>query len=166
MHDSTVKGLDIKEGLNGSKLRILIVHTRWNNVVVDSLVDGAITTLLKNSVKKENIVVHNVPGAYELPFATQSLLSAAANTQTPFHACISIGVLIKGSTMHFEYIADAVSHGLMRVGLDLKIPVIFGVLTCLNDKQALQRAGKGEDSHNHGIDWGTTAIEMALLKHQ
>ena len=68
--------------------------------------------------------------------------------------------------MHFEYIAEATAHGLMNVGLQTGIPVIFGVLTCLNDEQALVRAGipvPGHQSHNHGIDWATTAIEMALL---
>ena len=76
----------------------------------------------------------------------------------PFDAIIAVGVLIKGETMHFEYIADAVSHGLMRVQLDTGIPVIFGVLTVLNDEQAKARAGIG--GHNHGEDWGLAAVEM------
>jgi 6,7-dimethyl-8-ribityllumazine synthase len=64
-----------------------------------------------------------------------------------------------------RYIADATSHGLMRVGLDTGVPVIFGVLTCLTEEQALERAGRGESphAHNHGEDWGTTAVEMACL---
>jgi len=82
----------------------------------------------------------------------------------PFDAVIAIGVLIKGSTMHFEYICDAVSHGLMRVQLDTGVPVIFGVLTVLNDDQALDRAGIGRGQngkgHNHGEDWGLAAVEM------
>ncbi|KAF7986520.1 hypothetical protein HWV62_26220 [Athelia sp. TMB] len=81
----------------------------------------------------------------------------------PFDAVIAIGVLIKGSTMHFEYICDSVSHALMRVSLDTGVPVIFGVLTALTDDQALVRAGlgKGEDKgHNHGEDWGLAAVEM------
>ena len=82
----------------------------------------------------------------------------------PFDAVIAIGVLIKGSTMHFEYICDAVSQGLMRVQLDTGVPVIFGVLTALNDDQALERAGLGRGpngkGHNHGEDWGLAAVEM------
>lgn len=81
----------------------------------------------------------------------------------PFDAVIAVGVLIKGSTMHFEYICDAVSHGLMKVQLDSGIPVIFGVLTALTDDQALDRAGlgRGDDiGHNHGEDWGLAAVEM------
>lgn len=82
----------------------------------------------------------------------------------PFDAVIAIGVLIKGSTMHFEYICEAVTHGLMRVQLDSGVPVVFGVLTALNDDQALDRAGLGRGQngkgHNHGEDWGLAAVEM------
>ena len=68
--------------------------------------------------------------------------------------------------MHFEYICEAVSQGIMRVGLDSGVPVIFGVLTCLNEEQALSRAGMDSagKGHNHGLDWGSGAVEMALLK--
>jgi len=82
----------------------------------------------------------------------------------PFNAIIAIGVLLKGSTMHFEYIADAVSHGLMKVQLDTGTPVVFGVLTCLTDDQALERAGAGRGAskgHNHGEDWAMAAIELS-----
>lgn len=82
----------------------------------------------------------------------------------PFDAVIAIGVLIKGSTMHFEYICEAVTTGLMRVQLDSGVPVIFGVLTALTDDQALDRAGLGRGAngkgHNHGEDWGLAAVEM------
>ncbi|KAH7914010.1 6,7-dimethyl-8-ribityllumazine synthase [Hygrophoropsis aurantiaca] len=81
----------------------------------------------------------------------------------PFDAVIAIGVLIKGSTMHFEYICDSVSHALMKLQVDTGVPVIFGVLTALTDDQALERAGLGRGSdkgHNHGEDWGLAAVEM------
>lgn len=66
--------------------------------------------------------------------------------------------------MHFEYIADAVSHGLMRAQLDLQVPVIFGVLTVLNDEQAKARAGLLSGSHNHGEDWGLAAVELGVKR--
>ncbi|KAJ1950916.1 lumazine synthase [Linderina macrospora] len=181
--------------LDGSSLKILIVHTRWNAEIVNPLVDGTKSSLAKYGVKSENIIIRDVPGAYELPGAAMKLIRQSQqestnlvsnivddllSTQTlsdkanvegaksgPFDAVICIGVLIKGSTMHFEYIADAVSHGIMRVGLDTGVPAVFGVLTCLTDEQAMQRAGigRGEDKgHNHGLDWGSAAVEMALLK--
>ena len=83
--------------------------------------------------------------------------------QEPFDAVIAIGVLIKGSTMHFEYICDSVSHALMRLQLDTGVPVIFGVLTALTEDQARERAGLGpgdNKGHNHGEDWGLAAVEM------
>ncbi|KAI0063393.1 6,7-dimetjyl-8-ribityllumazine synthase [Artomyces pyxidatus] len=90
--------------------------------------------------------------------------AVATMPNQPFDAVIAIGVLIKGATMHFEYICDTVSHALMRVSLDTGIPVIFGVLTALTDDQALERAGLGrgaDKGHNHGEDWGQAAVEMA-----
>lgn len=90
--------------------------------------------------------------------------TSSAAAVTPFDAIIAIGVLIKGETMHFEYIADAVSHGLMRVQLDAGVPVIFGLLTVLTEEQGLVRAGMQEDKngnrHNHGEDWGSAAVEL------
>ncbi|RUS14897.1 6,7-dimethyl-8-ribityllumazine synthase [Endogone sp. FLAS-F59071] len=197
------------EPLDGSALRILIVHTRWNYPIVESLVNAARDTMIsKYKVLPENVVIQAVPGAYELPSAAQRLITSSQqqaahdandlfgvssatdlladlNTSRPssalgtaalvvaaksqaFDAVICIGVLIKGSTMHFEYICEAVSRGIMRVGLDTGVPVIFGVLTCLDDDQALERAGLGRGAkgkgHNHGEDWGAAAVEMALLK--
>ncbi|KAL1981180.1 hypothetical protein VTN96DRAFT_2981 [Rasamsonia emersonii] len=96
---------------------------------------------------------------------TKSATSASSKSKAPFDAIIAIGVLIKGETMHFEYIADAVTHGLMRVQLDAGVPVIFGVLTLLNETQGLERAGLGEGGkHNHGEDWGHAAVELAVKR--
>ncbi|RVX68839.1 6,7-dimethyl-8-ribityllumazine synthase [Exophiala mesophila] len=87
-----------------------------------------------------------------------------------FDAVIAIGVLIKGETMHFEYIADAVSHGLMKVQLDTGIPLIFGLLTVLTEGQGLARAGldggtgKEAKGHNHGEDWGNAAVELGVKR--
>ena len=78
-------------------------------------------------------------------------------------AVIAIGTLVKGSTMHFEYICQATSDGIMKVGLETGVPAIFGVLTCLTIEQSLERAGLTPGGHNHGADWGATAVEMALL---
>ncbi|KAH3404079.1 hypothetical protein KXV38_002943 [Aspergillus fumigatus] len=94
--------------------------------------------------------------------ADLSKTSPTSTAAKPFDAIIAIGVLIKGETMHFEYIADAVSHGLMRVQLDTGVPVIFGVLTVLTEEQGLERAGLGKKGmHNHGEDWGKAAVELA-----
>lgn len=98
--------------------------------------------------------------------STSDLTTVPVSTTStgPFDAIVAIGVLIKGQTMHFEYIAESVSHGLMRVSLDTGVPVIFGVLTVLNEEQAKARAGIIEGSHNHGEDWGLAAVEMGAKR--
>lgn len=103
----------------------------------------------------------------DLSKTSGSTSDAASKTGTkgstaPFDAIIAIGVLIKGETMHFEYIAESVSHGLMRVQLDSGVPVIFGLLTVLKDEQGKARAGLTEGGHNHGEDWGWAAVEMGV----
>lgn len=108
------------------------------------------------------------------PSATDLLASSTTDlTSLPggaasgaFDAIIAIGVLIKGETMHFEYIADAACHGLMRVQLDTGIPVVLGVLTVLNDEQAKARAGVDGKGHNHGEDWGLAAVEMGVKRNE
>ncbi|GAA6023915.1 hypothetical protein JCM10207_009273 [Rhodosporidiobolus poonsookiae] len=192
-HDPTVKGLGAPpEQFDGKDLRFLIVHARWNESVISPLVEGAVAKMVEFGVKKENIVIETVPGSYELPMACSRLIAASqiqasANANDlmgastlldpttpaapssapltgPFAAAIAIGVLIKGSTQHFEYISDAVTNGIMRVQLDTGVPVIYGVLNCNTDEQALQRAGVGRETkgHNHGEDWGSAAVELGV----
>ncbi|KAI9670413.1 MAG: hypothetical protein M1817_004456 [Caeruleum heppii] len=93
-----------------------------------------------------------------------SSASTSSSSSSPFDAVIAIGVLIKGETMHFEYIAESVSHGLMRVQLDNGVPVVFGLLTVLEEGQALARAGMEGKGHNHGEDWGRAAVEMGVRR--
>lgn len=144
--------------LDGSSLRIGIIRTRWNDEDVSNLVDGIKSGLAECKVPEDNIFIKEVPGAYELPFA--AMLLAKSRT---VDAVICAGVLIKGDTMHFEYIADAVSKGIMNVGLTTNVPAIFGVLTCMNEDQVKARS---TGDSNHGVDWGKTAVEMALIRNE
>lgn len=176
------------------KLRIGIVHARWNEECITPLVSGCVDAIAKTGVKPENIVIESVPGSWELPFGVSRMISAsqvqaASNvsdlmgatfllddskpatpttgaagkaSKSALDAVIGIGVLIKGSTMHFEYISESCCSGLMRVGLDTGVPVILGVLTALTEDQALERSGVGRGAnkgHNHGLDWGAAAVE-------
>ena len=105
----------------------------------------------------------------DLTDLTKSVVSTDSSTEAkasraPFDSIIAIGTLIKGETMHFEYIAESVSHGLMRVQLDSGVPLVFGLLTVLNDKQGEARAGLTADGHNHGEDWGLAAVEMGVKR--
>ncbi|KAL8706435.1 MAG: hypothetical protein Q9201_000490 [Fulgogasparrea decipioides] len=201
---SSLKGPGEAQSYDGTSLRIAIVHARWNTAVVSALVAGAKRALLNSGVIEENIVVQDVPGSYELPYAVQRVYAASqiqSSTSTsiapsatdllsstsvtdltsalpastspsaaekasaaPFDAIIAIGVLIKGETMHFEYIADATSHGLMRVQLDSGAPVVFGLLTVLSEEQAIARAGMKDGTHCHGEDWGAAAVELGVKR--
>ena len=93
-----------------------------------------------------------------------SLPGSSASSAGAFDAIIAVGVLIKGETMHFEYIAESTCQGLMRVQLDTGVPVILGVLTVLTDEQAQARAGVEGKGHNHGEDWGLAAVEMGVKR--
>ena len=95
---------------------------------------------------------------------SKSIASEMGPSTGAFDAVIAIGVLIKGETMHFEYIADATSQGLMRVQLDSGVPVIFGLLTVLSEDQALARAGMVVGGHCHGEDWGSAAVELGVKR--
>jgi 6,7-dimethyl-8-ribityllumazine synthase len=153
-----IKGLGkLDQEYNGKNVKIGILHARWNTVVIDALVNGAIKKLKELNVPDENIIVESVPGAYELPYATKMMFE-----KHNVDVVIPIGCLIKGSTMHFEYICDAVSNQLMKLQFQLNKPIIFGILTCLTEEQALQRAGVIPGMHNHGEDWAACAVEMVL----
>ncbi|KAK6460891.1 6,7-dimethyl-8-ribityllumazine synthase [Scheffersomyces coipomensis] len=158
-----VKGLgELDQSYDGSNLRIGILHARWNKEIIQALVEGAKKRLLELGVKPENIIIETVPGSFELPFGSKLFHDKYKKLGKPLDAIIPIGVLIKGSTMHFEYICDSVTHQIMKLNFELNIPIIFGVLTCLTDEQAQARAGLIEGKmHNHGEDWGAAAVEMA-----
>ncbi|KAI6249654.1 6,7-dimethyl-8-ribityllumazine synthase [Erysiphe necator] len=155
----SVKGPGVFPPLDGARLRIAIVHARWNTPIIGALVAGAKSSLLATGVYEQNIDIHSVPGSWELPIACSKICSSY-----PFpDALIAIGVLIKGETMHFEYIANSVSQGLMKVQLEKNVPIIFGLLTVLNQEQAEIRAGLKNGGHNHGEDWGKTAVELGIM---
>jgi 6,7-dimethyl-8-ribityllumazine synthase len=112
-------------------------------------------------VTEENIFIKEVPGAYELPYAAKLLAMSGT-----VDAIICCGVLIKGDTLHFEYISSAVTSGIMNVNLATMTPVIYGVLNCLDEEQVKKRSSDLDGGHNHGVDWGKTAVEMAILRRE
>ncbi|MBT3419194.1 MAG: 6,7-dimethyl-8-ribityllumazine synthase [Candidatus Magasanikbacteria bacterium] len=150
------KGIDLT-AVDGTGLRIGLIKTRWNAHITDSLFTRCKDALIDSNIREEDIVVIEVPGAYELPLAAKHLIDTGK-----VDAVIPLGCLIKGETMHFEYIAEAITQGIMRLNLDTGIPVVFGVLTVFTEEQAIVRS---TDDHNHGYEWGITAVEMALLRH-
>lgn len=143
--------------LNGSPFSFGIVVAEWNPNVTEKLLQGAIDTLVKNNVLQENITVIKVPGSVELTKGAQWL----ANTKK-LDAIICLGCVIQGETKHFDYVCMSVTHGITELNLQYDIPFIFGVLTTLNQQQALDRAG-GKFG-NKGSECAETAIKMAMLR--
>jgi 6,7-dimethyl-8-ribityllumazine synthase len=140
-----------------TKTKISLVVAEWNSEITFALRDGAIEFLTKMGVKEKNILISYVPGAYELAFGAQ--LVALGNK---YDAVITIGCIIKGDTPHFDFISDACANGVMQVGLSYGLPVIFGVLTTNDLKQAKERSG-GKHG-NKGIEAAETALKMIALQ--
>ncbi|CAK7210779.1 lumazine synthase [Sporothrix curviconia] len=159
--------------LAGTKAKLLESGVAEENIVVESVPGAwelpvAVQRFFSASQIQSASSADTVSAGDLLLGSTTDLAATATGpssaSKQQFDALVAIGVLIKGETMHFEYIADSVSQGLMRVQLDTGVPVIFGLLTVLNEKQGLARAGVIEGSHNHGEDWGLAAVEMAVKR--
>ncbi|HET9272004.1 MAG TPA: 6,7-dimethyl-8-ribityllumazine synthase [Vicinamibacterales bacterium] len=136
--------------------RFAIVVSRFNPEITDGLLNGARDALAQAGVRDDDVTLVRVPGAFELPVAAQRLAESGR-----VDAVICLGCLIKGDTMHFEYIADAATRGIADVGLATGVPVTFGVLTTLTDEQAEVRARPGDG--NKGREAALAAVEMATL---
>ncbi len=136
--------------------KFCIITSRFNEFISSKLLSGAIDELIRHGCREENIDVIWVPGAFEIPFMAKK----AAKTNR-YDAIITLGAVIKGSTSHYDYVCAEVSKGVAAVGLETEVPVIFGVLTCDNIEQAIERAGT--KAGNKGSDAAKSAIEMANL---
>ncbi len=140
-------------------VRFGIVVSEWNDEVTEALYAGAYDTLIKHGARKEHIVKTYVPGSFELSLGCQLLAQ-----DERFDAVIALGCVIQGETKHFDFICDAVAHGITEVGLKYNKPVVFGVLTTNNLKQALDRSG-GKHG-NKGDEAAITAIKMIGFKNK
>jgi 6,7-dimethyl-8-ribityllumazine synthase len=143
---------------DGSSMKFGIVVSEWNEEITSALLEGALSTLGKHGVQRENIHIKTVPGSFELPFGARVL----AEQFSP-DAVICLGCVIQGETRHFEYICQGVTFGISELNLDYDIPFIFGVLTTANLQQALDRAG-GKHG-NKGDEAAVTALKMSALAH-
>ena len=136
--------------------RFAVVASRFNEDITNGLLNGALEALREASVGEGDVEVMRVPGAFELPVTALHLAESGR-----FDGVICLGCLIKGDTMHFEYIASAATQGIMDVAMRTGIPVAFGVLTTLTDAQAEERAAPGPG--NKGREVALAAVEMAVL---
>lgn len=142
--------------LIGRGLRFAIVLSRFNSLIGDRLLEGALDTLRRHGVSEEDVTLVRVPGAFEIPVAASEL----AKTGT-FDAVICLGAVIRGATAHFDYVAGPMASGLASIAVTTGVPVLFGVLTTDTIEQALERAGT--KAGNKGADVAAAAIEMANL---
>lgn len=138
--------------MDKSSIKISIVASQFNEIIVESLIKSSIETLEKNGYQSDP-EIFKVPGAYELPLAVKNI----ARKKQP-NGIIALGAIVRGATPHFDYIAAETSLGLMQVSLEFNIPVGFGVLTCDTMEQAIERSGDG--SGNKGIESTEAVLGM------
>jgi 6,7-dimethyl-8-ribityllumazine synthase len=139
--------------------RFAIVASKFNQEIVERLVAGAREALHLQGVAEEAIDLAWVPGAFEIPLIAQKMAGSEK-----YLAVICLGAVIRGDTDHYDYVCSAAATGIAQVGLENEMPVLFGVLTCDTDEQALDRAGG--KAGNKGFDTARAAIEMANLMRQ
>jgi len=142
--------------LIGTGLKVGIVVARFNELLSSRLLSGAMDALVRHDVDKDAIDVAWVPGAFEIPLVAKRMADSGQ-----YDAVIALGVVIRGGTPHFEYVASEVSKGIAKVGLDAAMPVIFGIITADSIEQAVERAGTKQG--NKGWEAANAAIEMASL---
>jgi 6,7-dimethyl-8-ribityllumazine synthase len=148
--------MELQGSQTAAGCRFAIIVSRFNAEITEGLLGGARRALAEAQVTDENVTVVRVPGSFEITVAAASLARTGS-----FDAVICLGCLIKGDTMHFEYIASATSHGIMDASAATGVPITFGVLTTLTEEQACARAGDGPD--NKGREAALAAVEMATL---
>ena len=136
--------------------RFAVVAARFNSVIVDALLAGALDALKRHGVADDAVDVARVPGSFEIPLVARRM--AATNR---YAAVICLGAVIKGDTDHYDHVAGAAASGVAQAALATGVPVIFGVLTCDTFEQAVNRAGG--KAGNKGFDAAVTAVEMANL---
>lgn len=135
---------------------IAIVLSRFNDFIGEQLLKGALDMLARLGVPADKIDVVKVPGAYELPLAAKKLASTGR-----YQGIIALGVVVRGATAHFDYVAGGCANGLGQVALEAEVPVAFGVLTTDTLEQAMERAGT--KAGNKGADAAQCVLEMINL---
>jgi 6,7-dimethyl-8-ribityllumazine synthase len=146
----------IEGKLLGKGKKVAIVASRFNDFITARLLEGALDALNRHGVADKDITIYRVPGAFEIPSLAKRL-AALADTD----GIICLGAVIRGSTPHFDYVASEVSKGVALVGLEARMPVIFGVLTTDTIEQAVERAGS--KGGNKGFDAAMALLEMMDL---
>ncbi len=146
----------IEGKLDGTGKRFAIVVSRWNQFIVQKMLDGALDCLARHNVDSNNITIAYCPGSFEIPLVCKKLAM-----KNEYDAIIALGAVIRGATPHFDYIASEVAKGIAQVNLETGVPCVFGVLTTDTIEQAIERAGS--KSGNKGFDAALAALELVSL---
>lgn len=146
----------IEGQFNAANKKFAIVISRWNEFIVNKLVEGALDALRRHNAHDDNITMIYCPGSFELPLVVHKMASSKK-----YDAVIALGAVIRGATPHFDYISAEVTKGIATSALKSEIPCIFGVLTTDSIEQAVERAGS--KAGNKGFEAAMSAIEMADL---
>ena len=147
----TIEGSLLAEGK-----RFALVVSRFNDFITEKLVGGAVDALTRAGAQEADIHIVKVPGAFEIPLVARKM-----GRKGTYDAIVCLGAVIRGSTPHFDYVSAEVSKGVAQVGLEIDVPVIFGVITTDTIEQAIERAGT--KAGNKGWSAAMSAIEMANL---
>ena len=145
--------------LKGDGKKIGIVLARFNSFIAERLLEGALDTLTRSGVAAEAIAVARVPGAYEIPLVALKMAKSGK-----YDAVICLGVVIRGATPHFDFVANEAAKGIAQASMETGVPILFGVLTTDSIEQAIERAGS--KAGNKGSDCAQAAIEMINLLSQ
>jgi 6,7-dimethyl-8-ribityllumazine synthase len=145
-----------KGHLDASVGRFVIVVSRFNEFVTQKLLEGALDCLRRHGAKEDNLEVIWVPGAFEIPYVAKKAAESAA-----YDGVICLGAVIRGSTPHFDYVANEVAKGVSRVAMETGVPTVYGVITADSLEQAMERAGA--KMGNRGFDAAMATMELADL---
>ena len=137
-------------------MKVGIVASRFNEIIVNKLLGGAVDGLVRHGVEEDNITAAWVPGAFEIPLAADKMAASGK-----YDAVIAVGAVIRGSTSHYDYVCAEVSKGIAQASVKNGVPVMFGVITTDNIEQAIERAGS--KAGNKGAECAVGAIEMVNL---
>jgi 6,7-dimethyl-8-ribityllumazine synthase len=145
--------------LSAKGFRFAVVASRWNDEIVSRLINGARMTLAELHADPDEIELFRVPGAFEIPLCAQKAAESGR-----FDAIICLGVIIRGDTPHFDFIAAAAARGISEAGLRTGVPLLFGVITADNIEQANERSAN--DKNNKGYEAAMAAVEMVNVYRQ
>ena len=152
--------MKIVEGkLSAKGYKFAIIVSRFNNLITEKLLEGAIDCIVRHDGDEKNITVIKVPGSFEIPLIAKKVAKSGK-----FDAVICLGAVIRGDTPHFDYVANEVTKGIAQVSLETEVPISYGILTTDTIEQAIERAGT--KMGNKGFDAALTAIEMVNVLNQ